>query len=182
MKHSEKALRSVPPAAAEVAGLPAIVHSPNFRAPSSSHAGSSVRHNSGEFGYAKRCRGAFSVVVLVCLVISTMVLASLLKITLLHDRQVGSEIMRVQTSWLADSGLERAAGRLAIDRAFEGETWTVNAARLGGRDPAVVAIRIEQVESQPLQRLIVVEATYPPEGPNQARITRQAIVTLTQEQ
>ena len=140
------------------------------------------RANSGESDFAAPRRGAFTVVVLVCLLISTMVLASLLKIVLLHERQLGREFVRVQTNWLADSGLERAVGRLAVDPNFTGETWTIDAARLGGRDPAVVAIRIEQVESQPLQRLIVVEATYPAQGSEQARITRQATVTLTQGQ
>jgi hypothetical protein len=131
---------------------------------------------------ATKRRGAFTVIVLVCLLISTMVLGSLLKIVLLQDRQLGREFARVQTNWLAESGLERAASRLAVDPGFAGETWKVDADRIGGRDPAVVVLRIEHVETQPLQRLIVVEAVYPAQGPEHARITRQANVTLTQEQ
>ncbi len=126
-------------------------------------------------------RGAFTVIVLVCLLISTMVLGSLLKIALLRDRQLGREFSRVQTNWLADSGMERAASRLAADPAFSGETWKIDADRLGERDPAVVVIRIEPVETQPHQRRIVVEAVYPAQGPVHARITRQANITLTQE-
>jgi Tfp pilus assembly protein PilX len=129
-----------------------------------------------------RRRGAFTVVVLVCLLISTMILLSLLKIVLLHDRQLGREGVRVQAVWLAEAGLERAADRLAADSAFSGETWKIEASRLGGRDPATVTIRIDSVESQPHHRLVVVEAVYPAEGPEQARITRQTTVTLIQEQ
>jgi hypothetical protein len=121
------------------------------------------------------------VIVLVCLLISTMVLGSLLKIALLRDRQLGREFSRVQSNWLADSGLERAASRRAADPDFAGETWKIDGDQLGGRDPAVVVIRVEPVEQQPHQRLIVVEAAYPAQGPEHARITRQANITLTQE-
>jgi Tfp pilus assembly protein PilX len=126
-------------------------------------------------------RGAFTVIVLVCLLISTMIVMSLLKIVLLHDRQLSREGMRVQANWLAEAGLERGADRLTADSAFTGETWKIDATLLGGRDPAAVIIRIDSVESQPRQRLVVVTAVYPAEGPEQARITRQAIVTLIQE-
>jgi Tfp pilus assembly protein PilX len=126
-------------------------------------------------------RGAYTIVVLVCLLISTMILLSLLKIVLLHDRQLGREGMRLQANWLADAGLERGADHLAAGTTFTGETWKIDASRLGGRDPATVTIRIDAVENQPHQRLVVVEAVYPADGPEQARVTRQATVTLKQE-
>jgi hypothetical protein len=138
------------------------------------------RPNYGDFGCSVPRRGAYTAIVLVCLLIATMVLGSLLKIVLLHNRQVGRELVRVQTNWLADSGLDRAASRLAADPGFAGETWRIESARLGGRDSAVVAIRVERVDSLPHLRLVVVEATYPAEGPDQARLTRQATITLTQ--
>lgn len=126
-------------------------------------------------------RGAFTIVVLVCLLVSAMVLASLLKLALLHDGQMGQVQMRLQTNWLADSGLERAASRLAVDPAYVGETWTINAERLGGQDAAAVVIRVEKVESQTNRRLVVVEAAYPAEGTQRVRLTRQTTITLVQE-
>ena len=141
---------------------------------------SKTRRNDRPLGSPRR--GGFSIVVLVCLLISTMILASLLKIMWLHNRQSGRELLRVQSQWLADSGLERAASRLAVDRQFSAETWAIDAAQLGGRDGAVVSIQIENVEAQPLQRLVVVEAVYPANGPDQARVTRQATVTLRGEE
>ena len=126
-------------------------------------------------------RGAFTVVVLVCLLVSAMVLASLLKLALLHDGQLGNVQMRLQAGWLADSGLERAAARLAVDPAYAGETWTINAERLGGPDAAAVVIRVEKDESQTQRRLVVVKAVYPAEGTQQARLTRQTTIILAQE-
>src|SRR4051812_26209456 len=93
----------------------------------------------GSRGFARvscRRRGAFTVVVLVCLLISTMLLASLLKLALMHDGQSEHVLLRLQTAWLAESGLERAAERLAAGPAYNGETWTIKADRLGGLDAA----------------------------------------------
>ena len=128
-----------------------------------------------------RRRGAFTVVVLVCLLVSALVLASLLKLALLHDGQLASVQMRLQTGWLAESGLERAVSRLAVDPAYTGESWTINADRLGGTDPATVVIRVEKNESQSDRRLVVVTAAYPAEGTQQARLTRHTTLTLNQE-
>jgi Tfp pilus assembly protein PilX len=126
-------------------------------------------------------RGAFTVVVLVCLLVSAMVLASLLKLAMLHDAQLGNVQMRLQSVWLADSGLERAASRLAADPAYSGETWTINSSDLGGPDTGAVVIRVENNTSPSDRRLVIVEAVYPAEGTRQARLTRQSTITLAQE-
>ncbi len=110
-----------------------------------------------------------------------MVLASLLKLALLHDAQMGNVQMRLQTGWLADSGLDRAAARLAADPAYAGETWKINSESLGGPDAAAVVIRVEKDASQAHRRLVVVEAVYPAEGTQQARLTRKMNITLAQE-
>ncbi len=125
--------------------------------------------------------GAFTIVVLICLLISAMVLASLLKLALLDDGQSRNVQMRLQSVWLADSGLERAAARVAADPAYAGETWTIDAERMGGPDAATVVIRVEKDESQAQQRVIVVVAVYPAEGTQQARLTRHTTITLAQE-
>jgi hypothetical protein len=130
-----------------------------------------------------RChrRGAFTVVVLVCLLVSAIVLASLLKLALLHDGQLASVQMRLQAGWLADSALDRAVARLAVDPAYSGESWTIDADRLGGSDPATLVIRVEKEELQTDRRRVVVAAVYPAEGTRQARLTRQTTITLNQE-
>jgi len=126
-------------------------------------------------------RGAFIIVVMVCLLVAGMLLASLLKLALLQDRQLGCEQARQQAGWLADAGLDRAAGRLARDPAYTGETWNIEAAQLGGSDAARVDIRIQNDESRERQRTLVVEAVFPADGPHPARVTRQTTITLSKE-
>jgi|SRR5579872_6607716 len=124
-------------------------------------------------------RGAFAIVVLICLVVAGTIVASLLKMALLHDRQLSSEQNRLQAAWLADSGLDRAANRLAREAGYTGETWKIDPAQLGGVDAALVTIRVQKSEADAANRTIVVEAAYPAEGPNHVRVTRQAEVAVT---
>ena len=126
-------------------------------------------------------QGAFTVVVLVCLLLSAMLLASLLKLVWLQDGQSGRVQMRLQAVWLADSGFERAAARMAVDPDYSGETWTIDANRLGGPDAAIVVIRVDKDESHTHRRQVEVKAVYPAEGTQQARLIRQTTITLAQE-
>ena len=126
-------------------------------------------------------RGAFVVVVMICLLVAGMLLGSLLKMALRQDRQLEREQASVQAEWLADSALARAAARLARDPDYAGETWTIHEGHLCGPEAAVVIIRVQEDKSQRNSRLVIVEATYPAEGPQQARRTRQATVAISQE-
>ncbi len=126
-------------------------------------------------------RGAFLVVVMVCLLVAGMLVGSLLKLALLQDRQLNYEQARLQAAWLADAGLDRAAGRLGREPDYAGEAWEIDAAQLGGPDAAVVVIRVQKAEANPPRRTITVEALFPSEGPHQARLTRQATITVSKE-
>jgi len=125
--------------------------------------------------------GAFIIVVMVCLMIAAVLLGSLVKLALNQQRQLGREQNRLQAEWLADSGLERAAGLLAIDPEYAGEIWTIDAQELGGPDAARVVIRVSEEGSGPHARSVIVEAVYPALAPVQVRRTRRAIVAVPQE-
>ncbi len=128
-----------------------------------------------------RRRGAFLVVVMICLLVAGMLTGSLMQLVLLQDRQLKYEQARLQAAWLVEAGLDRAAGRLTREPAYAGESWEIDAARLGGADAGVVVIRVENEESETPQRTIVVEARFPAQGPHQARLTRQVTITLSKE-
>ncbi|MGE5191606.1 MAG: hypothetical protein ACM3U2_03835 [Deltaproteobacteria bacterium] len=140
-----------------------------------------IHHFSPRAQHAGSRRGAFIVVVMVCLLVAGMLVASLLKLALLQDRQLVYEQARLQAAWLAEAGLDRAAGRLAREPAYAGETWDIDADQLGGGDAAAVVIRVQIEETRPQQRTIVVEAHFPAEGPYQARLTRETTVILSKE-
>jgi hypothetical protein len=85
---------------------------------------------------------------------------------------------RTQAEFLAGSGLERAAARLASSKDYQGETWEINAGDLGRRDDALVTIRVEQVKGQAEKRLVVVQADYPRAAERRSRITRTISLNL----
>jgi hypothetical protein len=126
-------------------------------------------------------RGAFAVVVLVSLLVVGMLVASLLRVAVLQDRQLGYEQYRLQTSWLAESGLQRAVSRSSADPGYSGETWGIEPEQLGSTNSCAVVIRIEKDETNSRQRKIIVEAVYPEEGPHQARLTRETTVVISKE-
>lgn len=128
-----------------------------------------------------RRRGAFLMIVMVCIAISAILLGALLKLALLTDRQTVYEQARLQADWLADSGIERAAYRLTHDPDYAGETWSVSPESLGGRDAASVKITVLKNEDQTAPRTVVVEAVYPIGVVHHARRTRQATVAISQE-
>ena len=130
---------------------------------------------------ARPRRGAFAIVVLVSLLVVGMLVASLLRMAVLQDRQLGYEQYRLQASWLAESGLQRAVSRSSADPAYSGETWGIEPEQLGNTNAAAVVIRIEKEETNSRQRKIIVEAVYPDEGPHQARLTRETTVVISKE-
>ena len=133
-------------------------------------------------------RGLTAVAVLVCLVVVTLVSGVLLKVGLAHRDQVRSQEHRLQAEWLAQSGLDRALARLAADRGYAGETWKLTHHDLGlGGSPggeqgpaAVVTIKVERAGSPGAseQKLIKVQADYPPDLPHRARHSIQIQVEL----
>ena len=124
-------------------------------------------------------KGAVLVVVLVCLMIAGMMASSLLRTAVGQRLIVQRQKRELQAMWLAESGLERGAARLAAEANYTGETWQAPADELGGRDAGAVEIRVEPIADQPAARMITAQADYPAAADSRARKTLQARVTLT---
>lgn len=126
--------------------------------------------------------GAFLVVALICLVLSTALVGSVLSMAQRQQRQMLHYQRQLQAEWLAESGLERAAFRLRTDSLYPGEVWSISSAELGGGEPGSVSIQVQPVPDQANGRLVHVEATYPAGSlPQHIRRTKQSIVILSQE-
>ncbi|MFO0891439.1 MAG: hypothetical protein U0790_20135 [Isosphaeraceae bacterium] len=133
-----------------------------------------------------RRRGLTSVAVLVCLVIITLISGALLKLGVAHRGQARAQERRLQAEWLAQAGLGRALARLAARPDYPGESWKIAAADLGlspgsSADPgpaAVVAIVVERPGGSSGQRLIKVQADFPPDPPRRSRHSLQMLVDL----
>jgi Tfp pilus assembly protein PilX len=123
-----------------------------------------------------RRRGVAAVVVLILLGVSTMIFLSALKLIAIERQSVELQIREIQAGWLAESAVQRASARLAADDAYHGETWTLSAQDLGGRDGARIVIRVHEVAGKPDRRAVHVEADYPDEEDRRSQRIRDVIV------
>jgi len=144
----------------------------------------------------KRSRRALTTVaVLVCLIVITLIGAALLKVGLAQRNQVRAQEHRLQAEWLAESGLDRALGRLAADGNYPGEEWPIRAEDLSvpaGAAPgqpsgspaqpaAMITITVDGVKENANRRRIRVQADYPLDPPARSRHTKQLLIDLEPE-
>ena len=114
----------------------------------------------GHRDFQRRQRGAILVVVLVCLAVATAMSVVVVKQIAAERQAVQMNHRRLQASWLAEAGIERAAARLAADPKYAGETWTISANELAAGESGVVKIQVEAIAGQPERRSVRVEADY----------------------
>lgn len=127
---------------------------------------------------ARRRNGLVLAIALVAIAIASVVLLAIVKTAVAERRAMDVRQWQAQALWLADSGLERAAARLAADPDYRGETWHVPADELDGKAAAVVRIEIEPDGAIESRRQIRVQADYPDTSLNRARCSRQIAVDL----
>ena len=126
-----------------------------------------------------RRRGAVMVAAMICLLLATVLLGSVLKMAITGRKQVRREQWRLQAAWLAEAGLERAASRLSAGAVYQGETWNIAATDLDGRHTGQVVIKVEAPEGSATTRLVTVEAVYPSGSITFAKKTLRATVGQT---
>jgi hypothetical protein len=116
------------------------------------------------------------VVAMVCVGIAAALLVSVLRIAIADRRALHTEASRVQTAWLVESGVERAAARLSADPDYSGEVWKVSAEDLGAAHGGAVSIEVESLDGQPDHRLVRVRADYPDEPRLRVRSSTQVTI------
>ena len=125
-------------------------------------------------------RGAVLVCVIVCVAIATLLLAGMLKNTLLTRRQIRTERHARQTEWLVQAGAERAAFRLASDAEYNGERWALSADAMAGADSGVVTISVNHDQEDHARVQVIAE--YPSDNVFSIRRTREFLIDLPQNQ
>ena len=121
-------------------------------------------------------RGAVLVAAVVCLLIATSLLASMLKSVVRHARQTRQTEMRVQTEWLAESGLERAVWLMRTEQEYAGEVWRIPPEKLSDRYAGHVRIGLEPSADDASQILITATAVCTTEGNQRVQRTRRRLV------
>lgn len=123
-----------------------------------------------------RKRGVVLVCVIACLAVATLLLAGMLKRTLLTMRQIRTERHLRQTEWLVQAGVERAAFRLANDVEYTGEVWSLAAEEIAGTDPGVVNISVSRDSTDTASVQVVAE--FPSGRVASIRRTRAFLIDL----
>jgi hypothetical protein len=118
------------------------------------------------------------VVVLILLFAVVAIAGSLVYVLLAEHRQLRGHDDRLQAMWLAESGVERASAQLAVSMDYEGETWLVPAAEIGGAQTGRIEIRVERVVDEPEMRRVHVTADYPADSVHRKRYSKQIDVAL----
>jgi len=132
------------------------------------------------------------VAILICLIVIMLVSGAVLKAGLAHRDLVRAQERRLQSEWLAESGVQRALARLAVDHDYSGETWVLTAADLGLAEPsrearamqesdraaAVITIAVDPVKGSPQSRAVRVQADYPPLAPYRSRHSKHVSIDL----
>jgi Tfp pilus assembly protein PilV len=145
---------------------------------------------------ARPSRGMTVVAMLVCLIILTMVSGAILKVSVAHRELARAQEHRLQAEWLAESGAQRAIARLARDRDYTGETWTVSRHDLGlspqptteaqggaREEPAArITIAVGRVPAAPNRRRVSIQADYPLVENHRSRHSKKITIDLEPSQ
>ena len=89
-----------------------------------------------------------------------------------HARQAEQ---RLQADWLAESGLDRAAARLAANASYTGEVWNIPGKELSGPDGATVDIRVAPTGDSAKKRVTAV-ADYPADPQRRSRVSKDVVL------
>ena len=125
-------------------------------------------------------RGAVLVVAIVCVAVASILMVAIAQSLAAGRKTTQAGSWQLQAAWLAQSGLERAAWRLAADADYQGETWAIPPDQLPGHTGAVVLIEVTPIADQPDRRLVRVRADYPDHSRHRARQTTWVIVDSRQ--
>jgi len=118
------------------------------------------------------------IVILVCVALAVTIIVSVARSAVVQQQRVRSRAWQLQARLLAESGLERAAARLAADPKYAGETWSVVPEALDGRHGAAVQIQVEALPRPSSRRLVRVRADFPDQPDARVRQTREAVVEI----
>ncbi len=109
-------------------------------------------------------QGIVLIAALLCLLVSSLVVANIFKTVRLQRQQVTRRTTALQATQLAQAGRERALARLSAGPAYDGEVWQpeIPFARSSGRGrgeatAARVQIAIEREDQQTLRVAVVAE-------------------------
>ena len=128
---------------------------------------------------SKKRRGVMAVIAVVCVMVASTIMVVAVRRMVAESKLMQLEARQSQCRWLAESGLERAAARLATDRRYAGEVWKIPAAAMGRADRtiqdagATVKIEVSTPRDQPARRVVRVLAEWPQDAALRVRQSKE---------
>lgn len=140
-----------------------------------------MKRTSYRIGPPSKRRGAFLIIAMICLLLTSGLLATLLKMAALSRKAARMEAHSLQSEWLAESALDRAAAKLSGDASYQGETWNIKAEDLGGHHAGEVIIAVKPGDQAQFRQVEAV-ARFPIEGQNSVKRTKRLVVAASSPQ
>ena len=113
---------------------------------------------------ASRRTGSVLVAALICLLVASTIVGSMLRANQLTATHLRNQLREVQTRWLAEAAIERAISLVEADEAYSGEIWTVTGDELGHHFDGQVEITLLRDSAGRIEVNVV--ARCPANGPN----------------
>ncbi|MDA0282240.1 MAG: hypothetical protein O3B13_06785 [Planctomycetota bacterium] len=123
-------------------------------------------------------RGTVLVVFMVSLLLLSLTVAAMTRVMLMQRSLVRSNELRVQSEWLFQSAVARAATQIRSDAAYKGEEWRIPAESLGQPFGAVATISVEAAKEETKERRVAITLLYPPDEAIRAMVSRTISVSL----
>lgn len=120
---------------------------------------------------ARQRSGTALIVAIICLTLTSAMTVSLVRLALASHQQTDREGWRLQSAWLAESGLARAAARREHDPGYAGETWMVDELGAPREEGRVMISIIPHPENDSLT-LVTATADFPLDPAARIRTTR----------
>lgn len=107
------------------------------------HSGQAISTRPGCSHPTSHRKGLTLLLVIVCLVVLTTIVGAMVRQMAISNRQVRLRERSAQSTWLAESAIQRAAFRLRQDAGYQGETWSIPKSETGFRHDAQVKIEVK---------------------------------------
>jgi hypothetical protein len=117
-------------------------------------------------------RGAIIIFAMLALLLASLMIAALMRMTVLSHQQMIRDEFRVQAGLLADAGCERALARLSEQVDWKGDAWKISDDDIASGFGADVLTTVEN-EPESNRKLVKVVAQYPVDHPSVVRVIRQ---------
>lgn len=125
----------------------------------------------------RRRPGTILVIFMISLAMLSLTATAMVRVTLLQRSMVRSNDLRIQSEWLFQSAVARAATQLRASGEYFGEEWKIPEASIGQSFDAVARISVEPPNDQTKKRTVAITVVYPPDDPNRATVSRTVTIT-----